>query len=72
MKKYRWRQRDPQEFTGSLLCNEGTGSPFRDHSATDSHSFLPQEEFAERIGISQSYLSTMEHGKVENGAGDPA
>ena len=30
--------------------------------------FLPQEEFAERIGISQSYLSTMEHGKVENGA----
>ena len=30
--------------------------------------FLPQEEFAERIGISQSYLSTMERGKVEIGA----
>jgi len=25
-------------------------------------------EFAERIGISQNYLSTMEHGKVEIGA----
>jgi transcriptional regulator with XRE-family HTH domain len=30
--------------------------------------FLPQEEFAERIGISQNYLSTIEHGKVEIGA----
>lgn len=27
-----------------------------------------QEEFARRIGVSQSYLSTMEHGKVEIGA----
>ena len=27
-----------------------------------------QEEFAERIGISQNYLSTMERGKVEIGA----
>jgi len=29
---------------------------------------LTQEEFAERIGISQNYLSTMERGKVEIGA----
>jgi transcriptional regulator with XRE-family HTH domain len=29
---------------------------------------MTQEEFAERIGISQNYLSTMEHGKVEIGA----
>ena len=27
-----------------------------------------QEEFARRIGVSQNYLSTMEHGKVEIGA----
>jgi DNA-binding XRE family transcriptional regulator len=30
---------------------------------------LTQEEFANRIGISQNYLSTMERGKVEIGAG---
>jgi len=29
---------------------------------------LTQEEFASRIGISQNYLSTMEHGKVQVGA----
>jgi len=29
---------------------------------------MTQEEFAERIGISQNYLSTMESGKVEIGA----
>jgi transcriptional regulator with XRE-family HTH domain len=29
---------------------------------------LTQEEFARRIGVSQNYLSTMEHGKVEIGA----
>jgi transcriptional regulator with XRE-family HTH domain len=29
---------------------------------------MTQEEFAERIGISQNYLSTMERGKVEIGA----
>ena len=29
---------------------------------------MTQGEFAERIGISQNYLSTMEHGKVEIGA----
>jgi transcriptional regulator with XRE-family HTH domain len=28
---------------------------------------MTQKEFAERIGISQNYLSTMEHGKVEIG-----
>jgi len=28
---------------------------------------MTQEEFAERIGISQNYLSTMEQGKVEIG-----
>ena len=27
-----------------------------------------QEEFAQRIGVSQSYLSTVEHGHVEVGA----
>jgi len=27
-----------------------------------------QDEFARRIGISQSYLSTVEHGRVEAGA----
>jgi transcriptional regulator with XRE-family HTH domain len=27
-----------------------------------------QEEFAQRIGVSQNYLSIMEHGKVEIGA----
>lgn len=27
-----------------------------------------QEEFAGRIGVSQNYLSTMEHGKVQIGA----
>jgi transcriptional regulator with XRE-family HTH domain len=27
-----------------------------------------QDEFAQRIGISQSYLSTVEHGQVEAGA----
>ena len=29
---------------------------------------MTQEEFAERIGISQNYFSTMERGKVEIGA----
>lgn len=29
---------------------------------------LIQEEFARRIGVSQNYLSTMEHGKVQIGA----
>ena len=29
---------------------------------------VTQAEFAERIGISQNYLSTMERGKVEIGA----
>ena len=29
---------------------------------------MTQEEFAERVGISQNYLSTMERGKVEVGA----
>jgi len=29
---------------------------------------MTQEEFAQRIGISQNYLSTMERGKVEVGA----
>jgi transcriptional regulator with XRE-family HTH domain len=30
---------------------------------------LTQTEFATRIGVSQSYLSSMEHGTVEIGAG---
>jgi transcriptional regulator with XRE-family HTH domain len=30
---------------------------------------MTQEEFASRIGISQNYLSIMERGKVEVGAG---
>jgi transcriptional regulator with XRE-family HTH domain len=29
---------------------------------------VTQEEFARRIGISQSHLSTLEHGEVEPGA----
>jgi DNA-binding XRE family transcriptional regulator len=29
---------------------------------------LTQAEFAQRIGVSQNYLSTMEHGKVQIGA----
>ena len=29
---------------------------------------ITQDEFAQRIGISQSYLSTVEHGHVEAGA----
>ena len=29
---------------------------------------MTQQEFAHRIGISQNYLSIMEHGKVEVGA----
>ena len=29
---------------------------------------MTQEEFARRIGVSQNYLSTMEHGKVQIGA----
>jgi transcriptional regulator with XRE-family HTH domain len=29
---------------------------------------MTQEEFAWRIGVSQNYLSTMEHGKVQIGA----
>ena len=29
---------------------------------------MTQEEFAQRIGVSQNYLSTMEHGKVQIGA----
>jgi transcriptional regulator with XRE-family HTH domain len=29
---------------------------------------LTQEEFARRVGVSQSYLSTMERGEVEIGA----
>lgn len=29
---------------------------------------MTQEEFARRVGVSQNYLSTMEHGKVEIGA----
>jgi transcriptional regulator with XRE-family HTH domain len=30
--------------------------------------YVTQEEFARRIGISQSHLSTLEHGEVEPGA----
>jgi transcriptional regulator with XRE-family HTH domain len=29
---------------------------------------MTQEEFARRVGVSQSYLSTAEHGRVEVGA----
>ncbi len=29
---------------------------------------MTQEEFARRIGVSQGYLSMMEHGEVEIGA----
>ncbi len=29
---------------------------------------MTQEEFSQRIGVSQNYLSTMEHGNVEIGA----
>ena len=29
---------------------------------------MTQHEFARRVGVSQNYLSTMEHGKVEIGA----
>jgi hypothetical protein len=29
---------------------------------------MTQKEFARRIGVSQNYLSTMEHGNVEIGA----
>jgi transcriptional regulator with XRE-family HTH domain len=29
---------------------------------------MTQQEFAQRIGISQSFLSTVEHGRVEAGA----
>ena len=29
---------------------------------------MTQDEFARRIGVSQNYLSTMEHGKVQIGA----
>jgi len=29
---------------------------------------MTQEEFARRVEVSQNYLSTMEHGKVEIGA----
>jgi transcriptional regulator with XRE-family HTH domain len=29
---------------------------------------MTQEEFALRVGVSQNYLSTMEHGRVEIGA----
>ena len=29
---------------------------------------MTQEEFARRIGISQNYLSTLEHGKVQIGS----
>ena len=29
---------------------------------------MTQDEFARRVGVSQNYLSTMEHGKVEIGA----
>jgi transcriptional regulator with XRE-family HTH domain len=29
---------------------------------------MTQEEFAGRVGVSQSYLSTVEHGQVEVGA----
>jgi transcriptional regulator with XRE-family HTH domain len=29
---------------------------------------MTQEEFASRVGVSQSFLSTVEHGKVEVGA----
>ena len=29
---------------------------------------MTQDEFASRVGVSQSYLSTVEHGQVEVGA----
>jgi transcriptional regulator with XRE-family HTH domain len=29
---------------------------------------MTQEEFARRVGISQSFLSTVEHGRVQAGA----
>ena len=30
--------------------------------------YMTQAEFASRVGVSQSFLSTVEHGKVEAGA----
>ena len=29
---------------------------------------MTQQEFAERVGVSQNYLSTIEHGKVQIGS----
>jgi plasmid stabilization system protein ParE len=71
VKEYRWRQRDPQKFTGSSLCNEGTGSPFPDHSATDSH--FPTAGGVRRTHWHQPELSL--HHRTRQGGdwgGDPA
>lgn len=47
-----------------LVDWKGVGRRIRELRGFD----MTQEEFARRIGISQSYLSTMEHGQVEIGA----
>jgi transcriptional regulator with XRE-family HTH domain len=52
--------------TGSLPAIDwsGVGRRIRELRGYD----LTQKEFAKQIGISQSYLSSMEKGKVEVGA----
>jgi hypothetical protein len=66
VKEYRWRQRDLQELPALHFVVRGPAHPFRT-TAQRIATFLTQEEFAERIGISENYLSPMERGKVEIG-----
>jgi uncharacterized protein YjbJ (UPF0337 family)/DNA-binding XRE family transcriptional regulator len=56
---------EAQEVEGKVLVDwVAVGRRVREIRGFD----MTQEEFAERIGISQNYLSTMERGKVEIGA----
>lgn len=50
--------------TGSAVDWKRVGRRIRELRGFD----MTQEEFARRIGVSQNYLSTMEHGKVEIGS----
>ena len=57
-------KKSPQKDQNRLAKTEWSDRERRELRGFD----MTQEVFAERIGISQNYLSTMERGKVEIGA----
>jgi transcriptional regulator with XRE-family HTH domain len=56
-------RRESRQTTGSVDW-KAVGRRIRELRGFD----MTQEEFAGRVGVSQSYLSTVEHGQVEVGA----